>query len=66
MTADRLRYRLATALWPDHLLERDPRVEEMVRVAYWAGQVSRGSAPRFPAAGDPADPRGRSADRRAR
>jgi hypothetical protein len=41
----RIRYRIATKLWPDLLLERDPRVEEMVRVAFWAGQVARAGEP---------------------
>ena len=39
MTIDRLRYRLASLLWPPALIERDPRVVEMVRIAYFAGTL---------------------------
>lgn len=63
---DQLRYRIAVRLWPQMLLERDPRVVEIVRVSFRAGQIVRLPDPRSAADAAPADVRGRDAEGRAR
>jgi hypothetical protein len=52
---DTFRYRLAVSLWPALLLERDPRVLEIVRISFRAGQTVRLPCPRSAADDLPAD-----------
>jgi hypothetical protein len=62
-----LRYRIAVLLWPAMLLERDPRVLEIVRVSVRAGQgLPRVPSPRSPADDSAANVRGQEQEGRAR